>query len=1584
MPPSRTDGTSASKSKTGSRSHAQEVPCPVKGCGRTLKANGLAQHVKSHRRKANQDSEIDLEDLLGGPQALAPTALEREYGIAGPSRRGRSKQKATIHDPFAVSQGHLSQPSNTVGGEEDPDWVTGVQDAQGNSEETIGDSQVPDDPELADAWHDLGGRLPAEDDFKVESHPRTQKAPRYFTYDAYTTSLPRVDPLAFQSRYKDRKPWAPYVKRLDFEISEWMRHTGLNRQQIDGLLSIIHQVRKMPKEVTLVDSQHVLEMWDITAEHCNIGLKPSIVKAEYQEEMKEFTVWGSDLWESWAMKLLKDPVHIHAMQWDALRTFRHDGAHWERFINEPWTADAWWEVQSEIPSGAHPFCILVYADATKLSTMGTAKGHPVYARCLNLPCELRNGEESAGGRLIGFMPSVSEDADKAGKKPFVDFKRVVWHETFKIFLKKMMQYEKTGTKVQCGDGVWRLILPVILILCADYEEQCIMAAIRGGPKSKYPCPHCLVPLKDMWKVVSVASEARTVEAMKATYEKALTESSADSEETLKAVGLRKVFNVFWNFLYTRVYAAISWDRLHAYHGGLFSDHLFEEILKILEQKNKNKRLYRKQVEDQLSQFPSWRDLNHFSEIAKLREFSDGRKYEDLSKLIVFASHNVLPEAAPDGHGAQLLRLVRSYLELDMYASLRNHTETTLRQGREELKRWEKELKIYLDKYAGDKKWTFPKVHTHGHLFDEIERKGATRNTSTKPNERKHHSVKKNYGETNFKNVEYQLSKREAWDLAMILLRDEIDRYDEMVAATSPEEDEDPATEQNGFEDAKHLTAGSPVKGLPLKVLREHFPARFGDALNPTRLRSQILSHLNTVEGFDPATITVDTEVTLYRYIKVNYVSKEDSTLATDFLRMNRNFHSKERYDSCLLNVDDTRVVFGQMVAVLGVMVSNKEHLLAVVLPYDEKLSEQGDLALQRLRKQRDKDLRFHRLRARNMKKSTVVFAASILRGALLVSDYSCPHGDEYLVVDVVDQDMWLRMKTMKPHIMMRRADMNQPRVGRAHSESCSSEESSSDEVSGDDAAVSQHQLMLDRCRAASRSTDFSLMKKALDDAQMTIDDYFTQLNKSKRQRSKRTTDEDNVIDEVIPPQVNSLAIAIVEQAKKSAQIYVLCWCYFTSDSLMGHPKPRTAWDDVEVRFATDKSKSQGYVAELFECVPTGYHEYLTRKRKPFPQLFLKYAGTARSNHVSRVRSASAQIFAGLRGLFERAREELEGAGRWPINQEERKFHVFHQDLFETEFNRGLVPVFLDLLGFDAPKKEFKRWCKILYDEFRDDVPSGLFKNAALIRLALVMIYGPKAVNGNPAACKIRKGNVFEGVTDPTTSAGLISLCAILARFLLTADKEFPQQYKRYLMTSWNDQTTKDLVAFWNRQVFPTSLASVDPEFRVENMSLGQGRGQEDDDDIAAMRRAAEQERLAKEQEARQAYSSSGSSSTLVPWQAHAGPSRVGDLEDDPGTLDEADDQEGTPAWGTEENGHQSVIFEKNGEDEDDSDEDGLPPGASILPAYLTTPLLSATPAISTINECLLTTRTTVLPMLDGTNYLEWAMRAEAVPPNANV
>lgn len=68
-------------------------------------------------------------------------------------------------------------------------------------------------------------------------------------------------------------------------------------------------------------------------------------------------------------------------------------------------------------------------------------------------------------------PQVPEEAAESGKKGFVDFKRIVWHKGFELLLAKLKEYAATGCTVMCGDDIERLIVPLILILSADYEEQ---------------------------------------------------------------------------------------------------------------------------------------------------------------------------------------------------------------------------------------------------------------------------------------------------------------------------------------------------------------------------------------------------------------------------------------------------------------------------------------------------------------------------------------------------------------------------------------------------------------------------------------------------------------------------------------------------------------------------------------------------------------------------------------------------------------------------------------------------------------------------------------------------------------------------------------------------------------------------------------------------------------------------------------------------------------------------------------------------------------------------------------------------------
>ena len=43
--------------------------------------------------------------------------------------------------------------------------------------------------------------------------------------------------------------------------------------------------------------------------------------------------------------LLNNPHLAPHFVWDAERLYKHNGAEFERFYDEPWTADRWWDIQ---------------------------------------------------------------------------------------------------------------------------------------------------------------------------------------------------------------------------------------------------------------------------------------------------------------------------------------------------------------------------------------------------------------------------------------------------------------------------------------------------------------------------------------------------------------------------------------------------------------------------------------------------------------------------------------------------------------------------------------------------------------------------------------------------------------------------------------------------------------------------------------------------------------------------------------------------------------------------------------------------------------------------------------------------------------------------------------------------------------------------------------------------------------------------------------------------------------------------------------------------------------------------------------
>ncbi|KAG1903184.1 uncharacterized protein F5891DRAFT_947957, partial [Suillus fuscotomentosus] len=188
--------------------------------------------------------------------------------------------------------------------------------------------------------------------------------------------------------------------------------------------------------------------------------------------------------------------------------------------------------QSQLPEGAKPLTFILYADKTKLSNAGTVKAYPIIAQLVNLPTDIWNGEGISGGYIVGWLPVVKEDKEFAKKPGWVNFKNTVWHKAFSRILSSLSSKSKMGQWFKCLDQLLHWFFLSILILSADYEEQCVMSLVQGV-WSLWPCHIFLVPqdsLLDASKRYSLQTSNNSQAIIKLAQMKCTLE---EKEKTLK-------------------------------------------------------------------------------------------------------------------------------------------------------------------------------------------------------------------------------------------------------------------------------------------------------------------------------------------------------------------------------------------------------------------------------------------------------------------------------------------------------------------------------------------------------------------------------------------------------------------------------------------------------------------------------------------------------------------------------------------------------------------------------------------------------------------------------------------------------------------------------------------------------------------------------------------------------------------------------------------------------------------------------------------------------------------------------------------
>jgi hypothetical protein len=190
----------------------------------------------------------------------------------------------------------------------------------------------------------------------LEHHPSSGIEAEVYAFNDFKRG-PAV-PLEAPS---NSEPWRPFHSRLEFEVAELALEAGLNNEQTDRLIKICHRCAVGKENFTFKNHKDIHVKWEAASFRVTKVISHSVfrililivfkaqftkkvISVPYDGKMWNFDLHYRDLW-GLASDLLGDPHIFPHFTFDAQRLSQFDGETFVRFIDEPYTAQDFWDVQ---------------------------------------------------------------------------------------------------------------------------------------------------------------------------------------------------------------------------------------------------------------------------------------------------------------------------------------------------------------------------------------------------------------------------------------------------------------------------------------------------------------------------------------------------------------------------------------------------------------------------------------------------------------------------------------------------------------------------------------------------------------------------------------------------------------------------------------------------------------------------------------------------------------------------------------------------------------------------------------------------------------------------------------------------------------------------------------------------------------------------------------------------------------------------------------------------------------------------------------------------------------------------------------